>query len=411
MGRYSYLYYIEEVFIVINDILNDIEKIDAICFIHEHRMMNALSELYAKQQMILEYTKNEIAQEFTIFQESVLPEDDDREIHEFVDVPKQRYELYTDDDDKFESFIMEMFVQEASSSAPTEFPDDPNKINVNKTECMYQGFISQHESVAIQLILAFNSSHANHNNEQGDGVAIKLNPNLPYLNQSKNLTNAFISTQNNHKVRLAKYFNIYRTFQLVNHLKSDVFGCRVMRTYTDSSTQQTMDVTLSKKDPDPAMLIYFDVNIPRRIVSDAEVRAMKALKHVTEMQNDLVLLKKQPTENQNKTEIKNLEKQIRSYTNYANKVLRGADVNTIRKEACLDTYDKTYIVSQQLSFHLPRPSSPKITRLKNNPISSMLGNINKVGKHCNLGYYEFYNNQNHGIPAAKVITKTFRIGP
>ena len=396
---------------MINDILNDIEKIDAICFIHEHRMMNALSELYAKQQMILEYTKNEIAQEFTVFQESVLPEDDDREIHEFVDVPKQRYEVYTDDDDKFESFIMEMFVQEALSSKPQEFPDDPNKINVNKMECMYQGFTYRHERVAIQLIQAFNASHANHNNEQGDGVVIKLNPNLPYLNQSKNLTNAFISTQNNHKVRLVKYFNIYRTFQMVNQLKSDVFGCRVMRTYEDSSTQQTMDVTLSKKDPDPAVLIYFDVNIPGRIVSDTEVRAMKALKHVTEMQNDLVLLKKQPTENQNKTEIKNLEKQIRSYTNYANRVLHGADVNTIRKEACLDTYDKTYIVSQQLSFHLPRPSSPKITSLKNNPISSMLGNINKVGKHCSQGYYEFYNNQNHGIPAAKVITKTFRIGP
>lgn len=395
---------------MINDILNDIEKIDAICFIHEHRMMNALSELYAKQQMILEYTKNEIAQEFTVFQESVLPEDDDREIHEFVDVPKQRYEVYTDDDDKFESFIMEMFVQEASSSKLPEFPDDPNKINVNKTECMYQGFTYRHERTAIQLIQAFNASHANHNNEQGDGLVIKLNPNLPYLNQSKNLTNAFISAQSNHKVRATKYFTIYKTFQMVNRLKSDVFGCRVMKTYKDSSTQQIMDVTLSDTDPDPAILIYFDVNIPGRIVSDAEVRAMKALGHIPEMQNNLALLKKQPVASRNKTEIKNLENRIRSYTNYANKVLRGSDVNTIRKEACLDTYDKAYVVSQQLSFHIPRPTSSKITDLKNIRIESMVGNMMGVGKECN-SYGEFYNTDHHGPPAAKIIAKTFRIGP
>lgn len=321
----------------------------------------------------------------------------------------KRYEVYADDDDKFESFIMEMFVQE-SHNRQQSCPQDPKDIRVTKQDMMYKGFAPFHTAIAIQLIETFNTSHAAHNNERGDGVLVPLSPKLPYLIQCRAMANTFVAAQSAFKISGQKYFNIYRTYRMIKNQHSDIFGYRVMDKYTDNSTNQTVDVVLSSHDSDPAIIIYFDVNIPGRIVSAEEIRAMKAMGYVKEMKNDLISLKNQPKESRDKTKIKNLENRIQSYENYVSKVLNGADVNTIRKEACLDTYDKTYIVPQQLSFHLPRSSSTKISRIKNGRIVVLLNNLERIAQQGS-DEFAFYNDKHHGQDAAEIIAKTFRIGP
>ena len=394
---------------MINDILNDIEKIDAICFIHEHRMMNALSELYAKQQMILEYTKNEIAQEFTVFQESVLPEDDDREIHEFVNVPKQRYEVYTDDDDKFESFIMEMFVQKTSSTNPTEFPDDPNNIDIDRKDYMYKGAKFDHSRIAIQMAMCFNISHEVHNNETGDGQFVTLDPNLAPLIQLENKANRFVNNQSAYKKMGKKVYIIYQTLKLVQNDRSGIFAWHVVKDYKKGNAN--IDLTMGKHDKDPAMMVYFDANIPKRAVTKSEVRAMKAAQYIPMMQTEINTLKSRSDAKQ--TEIKKLEDKMNTYKNYVNKTLKGVKISTIRKEACLDVFDKKYILSQQVSFHLPRSGSNKATRLKNSNVLTLLNNIFNTMAQTATSRTQFYNHNRkcRGISAAKMIVNVFHIGP
>ena len=392
---------------MINDILNDIEKIDAICFIHEHRMMNALSELYAKQQMILEYTKNEIAQEFTVFQESVLPEDDDREIHEFVDVPKQRYEVYTDDDDKFESFIMEMFVQEASSTNPT-FPDDPNKISIRGNDYMFKGSNLMHTRIAIQMAMCFNISHEVHNNEQGDGISVKLHPTLMPLLQLENAANAFVSAQTAYKKMGKKIYAIHQTLILIQKDTSGIFKWHVVKAYNNGKIVK--DITMGKYDKDPGMVIYFDANIPKRAISKTEARAIKALQYIPEIQNKLNSLKNQPVSTHNQKLIKDNTDMLKRYTDYTNKVLKGVNVNKIRREACIDNFNGKYVVSQQLSFHLPRSGSNKATRLNNPSVAGLLNAIENIAQVANRKK-EFFNKLHNGIDAAEMIVKVFHIEP
>lgn len=318
--------------------------------------MNALSELYAKQQMILEYTKNEIAQEFTVFQESVLPEDDDREIHEFVDVPKQRYEVYTDDDDKFESFIMEMFVQEASSTNRVEFPNDPNKIDVYRKDYMFKGSNPIHTRIAIQMAMCFNISHEVHNNETGDGKYVTLNPKLGPLIQLENKANRFVNSQTAYKKMGKKIYAIHQTLILIQKDTSGIFKWHVVKAYNNGKIVK--DITMGIHDKDPGMVIYFDANIPKRAISKTEARAIKASQHIPKLESDLDSLKKLPNTSINQNDIRNTENKLKAYTDYANKVLKGVNVNKIRREACIDNFNGKYVVAQQLSFHLPRSGVP-----------------------------------------------------
>ena len=363
-----------------------ISMIDDINFICRHIVSSVICEIDGKRQTILDYTTTQEASNFSIFQESVMLEyydDDNRIIYDMDEIPHERYVPYTDLK-VFEEAYMSIYQEAAAKRKPiSSFPDDPRNIPVGFIECMYEGYKGWHKEIAGLLVQTFIASHDAHNNGRGDSIKINLDQSNKLVQKTNNTINRNLKNQNDHVDHNRKIQGINEIIKRIdeNDSSHEIFSYKIANDYKDNK-QQTRQYTGG---PGKVVLItvYIDCKLPIGIVTEEQVRAMKAYEYVIRMESKLnKLLSNQHESDQDS--ISRLKRMIPTYRKFIYKTLKASDdksvenkIDDIRTKGCLDSFNNTMV--KQLSFHLPLYTTKSAKNLNNQTSLNILKDLERIG--------------------------------